>query len=110
MDRMPLTAVAALALALGSPLAALAADASPVSPAMVPCSHAVAMMKASMPTDAATSTDVDTTFRAMTAEHARAMMAMAKLEMRCGTDEKTKAAAEREQQRIQNILNTLQIF
>lgn len=55
-------------------------------------------------------TSVDAAFAHTTSAEAKSLMAMAKLEMRCGSDPKTKAAAERSLFDLTRIVDTLSIF
>ncbi|GAC1546313.1 MAG: hypothetical protein NVS3B16_16840 [Vulcanimicrobiaceae bacterium] len=110
------------------PLAASAAD-DAMSMQTAPCSKAAVAMGASlhsgdamkadamkadaMKTDAMKANEditVDAAYAKAMASHAKAMMEMSRLEMRCGKDAKTKSSAERNLPDLQRILNTLTIF
>lgn len=115
------------------PLSASAADdAAAMAPAMsmdkVPCSQAAMMMSGgmhamhggamkgdAMKDDAMKggTMTVDAAFAEMAESQMgkiKHMMGMAKLEMRCGTDAKTKAAAEKTYDDLQQLVTTLNIF
>lgn len=113
-------ALAALVIAFNAlaPLAASAESTSRtstiVAAAVIPCADAANMMRTGMmPTSTAktgAAAETDATYVAMAREHAKALMSMVELEMRCGHDAKVKADAEHHAELVQKLLNTLQIF
>lgn len=124
-----LVACATLATML-APLSASAAEDTAMSHKDLPCSKAALAMSGTMHSDAMkgeamhgdamhgdamkgeamAAERVDAAYASAMAAHAKAMMDMAKLEMRCGTDAKAKASAERSLPDLQRLLTTLSIF
>ena len=110
--------VAAFAIACYAiaPLAVSAQSKSPAetSVAIVSCADAAKTMSTGMMPSSAMmahdATDTDATYRAMTTEHTKALMSMAKLEMRCGQNAKVKADAKQDAELLQRVLNSLQIY
>lgn len=112
------------------PLGASAADdaSTTMSSAEIPCSRAAVMMAGGMHGDAMhgdsmkgdamkgdamkgdAAVSVDAAYAAGVAMRAKEMMAMAKLEMRCGSDPKAKSAAEKSLPDLQRLFSTLSIF